>query len=402
MPTNNQQYSSCLSKDYIIDFVEEIKRPQNLKLINLFGETKLIERIIEDMFNIKFKDVRILNVNFRVYRNDYNGMIEAIRSQTGLDEQVQAYNIPVLFRAIREKYKKSAQFIILIIQEFDYFFENLNLDPKFDYSFESSLNTANNSEGNAILILSKKKCEDRVYIRKDSKNDGSRSFNVISRNITDFYKQFSQEELEKEIIRKVPKFKNQKDITAKLASFLISKEEYINSRLEHFLEKIPKKEKQNIQTETLEKWDKEFIRKFPFQDYKEETHIIHTSKKKMQVYKRIWLEFKDFCGINNKSDQDKPEKQGFIRLIIENHLKKIIVSISIPIILFIFYQLISSFVGQEKVDTWWRDFLEFKENYSKIINPSKPSKEKKDEKQASEAKETKPPIKMNSQLEDKK
>jgi len=138
-----------------------IQRLQRGESLNLFGKPGIGKtRILDDIHDSAEPDKTfVIIVPFHGYQHSYQGFCEAIWKSVN-----QKTTAPTNLNEIIEALKQSKKQIFLFIDDFDYFFENPKLDPKYDLRFIDALNAIRNTSGVSLLAVTEVPVSNRIII----------------------------------------------------------------------------------------------------------------------------------------------------------------------------------------------------------------------------------------------
>jgi hypothetical protein len=100
----------------------------------------------------------VITVSFKGYQNSYKEFCRSIFLDAGFDKKS-----PLTLSGVINKIKSSHQKILLCIDDFQYFSENPDLDPKYDQKFIDALNSIKHTQHVSLLIVSIKPMDSFVF-----------------------------------------------------------------------------------------------------------------------------------------------------------------------------------------------------------------------------------------------
>ncbi len=137
--------------------IQRLQRGESLNLFGIPGIGKT--RMIEDIRDAALDKTFVMIVPFHGYQHSYQGFCEAIWKSVN-----QKTTAPTNLNEIIEALKQSKKQIFLFIDDFDYFFENPKLDPKYDLRFIDALNAIRNTSGVSLLAVTQAPVSNRIII----------------------------------------------------------------------------------------------------------------------------------------------------------------------------------------------------------------------------------------------
>ncbi len=126
-----------------------IKRLQKGESLNLYGPPGIGKsRLLEDIEAAKLPDVRVVSLSFKGYQNSCETFCREVQRKAGLGgEPVKGLN------AVIDKLRESGASVFLMIDHFNYFHNNPNLDAAYNETFIDALNAVRNSSRVSLLAV---------------------------------------------------------------------------------------------------------------------------------------------------------------------------------------------------------------------------------------------------------
>jgi len=118
------------------------------KSINIFGAEGIGKsRFIKDFKTLITQDIKVVSINLKNRRKDYNSFVDEIKKQLNI---IEAF---ISFSELLDTFASSNENVLLILDNFEAIYKD-NADEKFDFDFFDELNSFKNRDNASLVIIS--------------------------------------------------------------------------------------------------------------------------------------------------------------------------------------------------------------------------------------------------------
>jgi len=116
--------------------------------INIFGAEGIGKsRFIKDLDSLINEDIKVVSINLKNRRKDYNKFVDEIKKQLNITETI------ISFSELLDKFATSNEDVVLILDNFEAIYKD-NADERFDFDFFDELNSFKNRDNASLVIIS--------------------------------------------------------------------------------------------------------------------------------------------------------------------------------------------------------------------------------------------------------
>lgn len=138
--------SHPLRPDFTLNIYKNIV--QKSKSINIFGEKGTGKsRFIEDLLTLITDEIKVVKIDIRMVRNNYDKFIDEIKNQLNTNAKT--------LSEVLEEFSNNYNHTLFIIDNFEELYKD-NADSKYDFDFFGELNSYKNQSNASLIVLSSK------------------------------------------------------------------------------------------------------------------------------------------------------------------------------------------------------------------------------------------------------
>jgi len=157
------------------------------KSINIFGAEGIGKsRFIKDLDSLISQDIKVVSINLKNRRKDYDSFVDEIKKQLNITEAF------ISFSELLDTFASSNENVLLILDNFEAIYKD-NADEKFDFDFFDELNSFKNRDNASLVIIST-----RNYKHYEFYHEGKPSTSPIDIGVMEI-SPLMLEEIEKEL-----------------------------------------------------------------------------------------------------------------------------------------------------------------------------------------------------------
>src|SRR4030042_6539865 len=139
-------YDHCLRPVFTERIVQLLQRGRSINLIGAKGTGR--ERLLEDIRRCNLPNTKMVLINLKGYRENYDGFIQAIWLELNGEGEP-----PNTLIELIERYEECNEQLFIFLYNFDALLNDLQVDQKYDASFYDTLNYIRNRPNAALVCV---------------------------------------------------------------------------------------------------------------------------------------------------------------------------------------------------------------------------------------------------------